>query len=464
MSTRGKAKVRSTTRVKKEKFYPLEPKEEKYYPLDKNFTNFNNVQYYGDSISKYDKRFTNLSDENIIVNLNQYNPSNNTDNIPMSYNETRLSALLPYRADSYALCVSNVYIPTTSIYLFEWQDNITYNTGVTRPKYKITAVVNNIDGIADGVYEQTLSFFPYVQSDTNPGAVKRVFEINQCIQSLNDAFVAMWFNMGVDSFTKYNTICYPPSFQLDIDTSLIYLVVDQRMNPPLIAKGPNIGNTNPSFTNPNAFSYPIGDNASWINIGLNYWISQWFQSSFPCTIISKNPSDDVACYLNVYNDYNPTRFTTYPYGVLNGTIPSAYNPPISDGGNQIIFYKIYQFNSTTELFSDVQKVIVTSNLQIRPTNTRVTAIGSIANIVPNSMQYINTLIDFGHTVSSFNNSESASPIDYRPPWHMWLDVLSQDQITQLSYNVFVQRNNGVLTPLELLPGEMCSVKLMFRLK
>jgi len=203
---------------------------------------------------------------------------------------------------------------------------------------------------------------------------------------------------------------------------------------------------------------------SWVRIGLNYWVSQWFQSSFPCTIVSQDPSALIACWLNIYNDYSPNRFTIYPYGVANGTIPSAYNPAISNGGNQLIFYQIFQFNSTTELFSDVQKVVVVSNLQERPSNSRITGFESINNITPNSMQNINILLDFGYTVSSFNNKESTSPIEYTTPWHMWQDILTQDQLVNLSYQVYVQRTSGILTLLELLPGEMSSVKLMFRLK
>jgi hypothetical protein len=445
-------------RDKKEKFYPLENHPEKYFPIDKNFTNFNNVQYYGDSIGKYDKRLTNLSDENIIINLSQFNPTSNTFNIPMAYIETRDAPILPYKADSYALCVASCYIPSTSIYLFEWIDTVTPQSGINYDKYTITIEVNNVAGMADGVTTRALEFVPYVRSDATNG-IKRVFEINQCVVSLNNAFKDMW-NIDLNILpADYNTVCYPPTFQLDVESSLIYILLDERVNP---ASYPAPGTPNPSFNNSDVNTYDLA--SSWIKISFNYWVHQWFQSSFPCSIVSTNPIDLIACTLNIFNDFSNERFINYPYGVANGNIPSAYDPEISDGVNQLIFYQLYQFNSTTELFSTVQKVIITSSIQVRPNYTRITAEGSANNITPSSMQYIGTLLDFSHTVSSFNNGESASPIEYTPVLHVWQDLLTQDQINQLSYAIHVQRTDGTLTSLQLLPGEMCNIKLMFRLK
>lgn len=448
--------VRKPRTKKETKYYPLEPHTEKFYPIDQNFTNYNNVSYYGDQISKYEKRYTNLSDENIILNLNQFNPINNLVPIDMGYSDTREQPILPYKADAYALCVSSVYIPSTSIYLFEWVDKVVANNGVEYDKYGIQIEINNIPGLPDGVYSWPLKFVPYIQTDST-GPVKRVFEINQCIVSLNNAFKELWDSLGVSTLTDYNTVCYPPSFQLDTESSLIYVIADQRINPPSLPGGlvPN-----PAFIKSSITDYVVGAGESWLVIGFNYWVHQWFQSSFPCTIVSTDPSNPVACYLNIYNDFSKSRFITYPYGDANAPYPSAYDPDITFR----IFYQLYQFNSTTELFSTIQKILVQSSLQVRPSYTTITAQGSYANINPDSMQFINTLIDFYHTASSFNNNEVSGPIEYIPPWHMWLDILTQDQIKNISFQVFVQRTDGVLNKLQLMPGEMCNIKLLFRLK
>lgn len=407
------------------KYYPLEGTREKFYPIDQNFTNFNNVAYVGNSISKYEQRATVLSNEDIFINLTQFNPIESNVIIPAAYNDARPTAILPYKASAYKLCVHAVYLPENSIYLFEWADTVTPVTGPTYDKYTVT--VRYYDGVNPATsITVPLQFVPYYKEDEVFGRVKRVFEISQVIESLNQAYATAFSTLGV-------VACNPPVFVMDKNTSLIGIYADQRMNPP--------GQSN--YLNPDPTTWVDNPGFVTITLGYNFWVSQWFTSSFPSLIIGSNIDGDQNTLLKIYNNSDPTLFTTI-------------------GG--VTYYNIWQSNSTTDLFSTVEKVLITSSLQTRPQYTSITAVSSITNIIPNSMNSINILLDFPLTLSSANNSEVSAPITYMPTRNDWQDLVVEDSLNLLNYRIFVQRTSGVLTQVFLNPGQCCSVKLLFRLK
>lgn len=412
---------------KRDKFYPLDPRKDREYPLDKNFTNFNNVQYVGDSISKYDTRYTNLSEEDIFIILNKYNPIENTMNIPMQYDDSRQTSILPYKADRYKLCVISAYIPETSIYLFEWVNQVVPAVGSTYNKYTIT--VEYWNGTTLTSTTVPLDFIPYVLSDVGSG-LQRVFEINQCIVSLNDAYLQAFANLGITSGT-----CYAPKFYFNKNNSIITVVADTRMNP--------LGGVNQFINNP--LDWIQDGTTTFVRMGWNYWVGQWFDSTFPSVVIGNNIDGNESIVLSVFDTSDPAQIIQYQ-------------------GIGQTYYEINQANSSTDLFSTVEKVVVTSNIQVRPQYTSITSIGSINNIQPNSMQYLNILADFPTTISSFNNGESSAPLIFTPLHHAWTDIVTQDNLNLLSYKIFVQRTSGVLTPLALFPGQLCSLKILFRLK
>jgi hypothetical protein len=412
----------------KKKYYPLDNQPTKYYPTDKNFTNFNNVSYVGDSLSKYETHFTDLSEENILIQLNQYNPVNNNTQIQAAYESTRTSPILPYRPDKYSVCVHSVMLPETSIFLFEWIDTITNINGFRYDKYTVSA--RYWDGNAVSSITLPLQFFPYIFSDIN-GPVKRVYEINQCIISLNNAFQNVFNTLGI-TFS-------PPRFVFDKNTSLISIYCDSRYNLP--------GGAN-EF-NPNPLSWTDEPGVPNVKIGWNFWVNQWFGSTFPSIIISEIPDDNQAVILSVYNNYNPNLFIQYG------------NPPAGQ-----TYYEIVQANSSTDLFSTVEKILVTTSISIRPQYSSITGFISATQISQGiqSNQTISILLDFPLSLSSYNNSEISAPISYTPQTYLWQDIITEQPLSLVDYRIFVQRSNGVITPVFLNPGQMCSVKLLFVLR
>jgi hypothetical protein len=409
------------------KFYPLDPNPQFNYPLDRQFSGFNNVSYVGDNLSKYDTRYTNISSENIYMNLNQPNPITNTQSIPMSYSDTRPISILPYKASSYAVCVISAYIPETSIHLFEWQDLITPTNGTPYDKYTISAEYWDGTGPLQSA-DAKLDFTPYYQTDL--GGIQRVFDINQCLTSLNNGFSDLFDTMNIDS-----TICDPPKFYLNKENSIITIVCDTRMNP--------LGGANEYVQDPT--EWEESNATSFIRIGWNYWVQQWFGTTFSGVVTNSSVNSSSSFILSIYNTSDPEQIITYP--------PATQT-----------YYEMNQNTSSTDLFSTVEKVVIVSNIQTRPQYTSISAVGSLNNITPNSMQSLNILADFPITISSFNNGESSAPLVLAPLHHMWTDILTQDNLNIINYDIFVQRTDLTLNRLSLMPGQMCAVKLAFRLK
>jgi hypothetical protein len=401
----------------------------KYYPLDQEFTNYNNVQYYGNSISKYDRHITSMSDENVFIQLNLFNPVVSQRPIVCSYEDNRQQPIIPYKPNKYGLCVNSVYLPSESIYLFEWVDTITPIGGLAYNKYTIN--VRYWDGNVLRNRQEVVNFTPYFDVDIN-GPVKRVYEINQCLQSLNDAYAR--------AFAHFPIPYEPPRFVMDKETSLIYIICDIRYN-----DYTNAGNANAYNSIPATWT----DQAGIVNIQLswNYWVHQWFAQTFNGSIVRQQ-----------INEFE--FFRTGPF--FTGDATQVFTL----GGQS--YYKMYQANSTTELFSTVEKIVIVSDLPIRNSYTSVTGFGSATALsnptIQNSNQFLSILIDFPLTLSSYNNTEIEAPIVYTPKLHYWIDIESETPISRVNYRIYVQRTDGTLSDVLLYPGQCATVKLLFRLK
>ena len=402
----------------------------KYFPFDQTYRriqdsprlSYSGVAYQGDEVSIYDNPLhTSIySQEDIKITLNQYNPEGSQTYVDARYTETRSMALLPYRPDQYKCCLYSAFIPATAIYLFEWVDQVV-PTNTNNPPYdKYTVTVEYCDGINPvAISTEKLQFVPYYTTDSNAGSIKRVFSVDQVLQSLNDAIDNAYTDVGAPSNPAY--------FYLNSDGIISFLFdpADQ-------------GGVNEFVTNP--LNYVTTD--SFVRISVNFWVAKFFGSSFPSIVLRNEISDQPYMYFKTYKRTEPNYVT------------------VVDGVN---YWNIRQQNSTIDLFSDIEKIVVLSNLRTRPSFTNILGIGSSASN-PSSMSSINSLGEFNYSLSSINNADISKPIIYYTTLHQWLDIQGSEPLEQLSYQIFTLRQNGFLTPIVLEAGSSCSIKLLFSLK
>lgn len=404
----------------------------KYYPFDQTYRSiqegprmqYTGVNYVGDEVSIYDNPLhTSIySQEDIKITLNEYNRVGSQRFKEAKYTETRQMALLPYRPEQYKCCLYSAFIPATAIYLFEWNDTVVPDNPAVPPYDKYTVTVEYCDGATVTSVTEPLIFVPYYSTDSNPNSIKRVFNVDQVIQSINNALSAAYTSLSGAGVTAE-----PATLYMDSD-GLINILFDYSQQ----------GVNNINIQNPLSFD----TNEEFIRISFNFWVAKFFGSSFPSVVLQNEISNLPYMYIKLYNRIQPN-----------------YTVSI----NSVNYWNVKQQNSTIDLFSDIEKIVVLSNLRTRPSYTNILGVGSSAS-VPSSMSSINSLGEFNYSLSSVNNADISKPIIYYTKLHQWLDILGTEPLEQLSYQLFCLRQNGILTPIEIEPASSCSIKLLFSLK
>lgn len=432
------------------KFYPFDPKGPNSLITNSPTIRYANTSYSGDDISIYAPPLhTSLfTEESININLIKYNPQNAQNDIEAAYNEVRTSPVLPYRSDKYKVCMHSVFLPEDSIALFNWQDIIVPSDGSPEyAKYSITVEYRPINSLV--IYNVTipLEYVPYYQTDII--GIKRVFSIDQCLQSLNKAYKDAFADLIIQSAGPNVLTAKPPYFYMENNTSLISFLFDPSQQ--------GIGIQ--SETNPLLYTEPTYSNQSFVRLSMNFNVHCWFADTFGSVIppsingqLVPKQNEPIYSYLRTFYRQEPGYIVSIPVLI----------PPITN----VSFWKITQMNSTTDLFSDVVRILVVSNtINTRPLYTQFSSIEQIDTTnITSSMSSINILGDFAYTQSTYNNSEVSAPISYSSNPHNWLDIMTEEPLRLLSYRILVLRSNGVLSPVLLKPGKCCFLKLIFSLK
>ncbi len=412
------------------KYYPFDPKQQE--SMLGPTLRYNSTSYEGDSISIYSRpAHTSLySEEDIYVSMNKFNPTNALFPIECSYFEQRQSPILPYKSLQYKLCMASVHIPENSIQLFNWDDKIRLEDGTEIDKYVITVEYNNGSSPTQESIIP-LEFVSFYKSD-EVSNIKRVYSIDQCLQSLNSAFARAYTILAIPGSSP-PLLAKPPKFYLDTHTGLINFLFDYG----------NQGLTVINESDPTEYQNYPGE--SWVRISFNYNVYMWFSDSFPNIIpsglVSPIPlsSDPKYSYLKTYQriepDYNINLFGTN-------------------------YWNISQTHNTTALFSNVSRILITSNIDTRPIYTSYIEPNQ-NNSNPSSMNSINILGDFH--IENFSSSNVVQ-FDGHSTGHQWKDILTEQPLRTLSFNILALRNDGSITQVLLSPGKMASVKLIFSLK
>lgn len=413
------------------KFYPFDPRNNQNYNVGPALR-YANTSYEGDSVSIYNSplKTSIYSEEDIHLTLNKYNPFNSQIPILAQYTETRQSPILPYKSNSYKVCVAGCILPETSIYLFEWEDTVTLPDNTQYAKYTVTVEYSDGSGLPPAVQTESLEFFPYYTQDTQANGRRRVYSIDQVLQSINQAFsvaiIALKASAGLNADYK------SPYFYMERNSSLISFLFDFSQQ----------GATNLTIENPlNYLNTEI-----YIRISFNFNVHQWFADTFPSII------PDIGEISNL------------PYAYLKTFLRREPNYQVTVDATP--YWRITQMNSSTDLFSTVEKIIIVSNINTRPTYSSILGLSSLNNVNanPSSMSSINVLAQFPYTLSSFNNEEISKPLILQPPFHTWLDIITEQPIRELSYQILVLRTTGIVSEVTLMPGQVCSLNLIFSLK
>lgn len=404
----------------------------RYYPFDRTYKsiqegprmNYAGVNYAGDEVSIYDNPLhTSIySQEDIKITLNKYNPEGSQSYTDARYTETRSMALLPYRPEQYKCCLYSAFIPATAIYLFEWVDQVVPLDTNIAPYDKYTVTVEYCDGSTVTSQSETLQFVPYFSTDSNPNSIKRIFSVDQVLQSLNTAIKSAYIALAGAGVTARAAQFYMGS------DGLIGFLFDPSQQ----------GANNLNIQDPLNYD----NTEEFIRISINFWVAKFFGSSFPSVVLPNEISSLPYLYFKTYERLEPD-----------------YNVTI----NSIDYWNIKQQNSTIDLFSDIEKIVVLSNIRTRPSYTNILGVGS-SSTAPSSMSSINSLGEFNYSLSSVNNADLSKPIIYTTNLHQWLDIQGTEPLEQLSYQLFTLRQNGFLTPIILEAGSSCSIKLLFSLK
>jgi hypothetical protein len=412
--------------------------------------------------SQWNTRTTNLSNEDIYVNLQVNNPPEAIQPVPANYSEYRTQPLLEDGAN-YKMAITNLYAPGTSIPLFNFVNEI--STGV--PKYTVTlTMTQDVGGAAPPpglVSTVPIVFIPYKVNDYDQTKVF-VYTFNQLVLMVNDGFERAYNQLvtlygepaWAAAVTAGQLPGQPPKIVFNPETQLFSIVVPFLYNA-------DMNNSEP--LEPTA-------GIPFIAISMNWNTFNWFQN-LPAVAFSylygpnppQNPQYDNVV-LRIYNtgrpnSLNPFQFYSPTYTHATPTSPPPAPPTAKNAGSFWAFpqyqgdvawaYQIEQQDQSLDNISTVRSIVVRSQMPVR-----AEFINSTNNST--SVSLVNVLADFSVSLTQ------GSPILYTPePVFRYIDILS-NFVNQLNYQIYWADQNGDEYPVMVNPGETVEMKLVFTRK
>lgn len=144
-------------------------------------------------------------------------------------------------------------------------------------------------------------------------------------------------------------------------------------------------------------------------------------------------------------------------------MPGLANQKIVSGKT---YYYLEQEINTSAFWYDTYKIVIIS----RSMHARLEGY-TLTNTIEPQLEAIEGLTTGGATklsVITDINYEFTTPnierITYSPDQYRWIDLLSQDPLTKLDFQIFLQTKKGTLRPVYLSPGDSMNIKLLFRKK
>lgn len=194
----------------------------------------------------------------------------------------------------------------------------------------------------------------------------------------------------------------------------------------------------------------FSDNANWLGgqsatwqMWMNWNIFFFFQSLQVYTNGSFNPPNGKAYLILVKDNYNGN----YSSGPVTGT---ALN------------YNMAQETSLLELYITTTSIILaTTSIPVNPENISYNGTASTASgLSLSNSKTFNIIADFIPGQSAFY-PENFTPYVYRPPFYRLIDLLGNQSLNKLDFQLYYTDDVGNVYPLMLNPHQRITLKIVF---
>jgi len=388
-------------------------------------------------------RTTDLSNLDQYTNMSLYNPINSTTGLECSYSEQRVQNVVEGNLKNYKAAVLSVAIPTRSIPLLLWEqympNGIDFRYTVTLAFYHgLTPIPANLPAypaLNDPIIMTVpCQYVPFTIGEGQNGIPAYVFLYNQILISINNAYESAYQQIvtnltlvrgGNPTYTWLPTYPqYAPKMVFDTSLEKFFIKADYRMN-----------------TNSNDPEALVPNIKPFMQMSYNDGIDSFFYNF---------PGQSYVYGFNVGPEGRDTVIRIYDTGAQDCLIKA--NPL----DNSTWFYQIYQQSSSKSLMSQVNKILVVSNMPFRYENfNAINTIGTTAQL--------NIIADFDVSITGFGPDDTT--LLWTPqPNYKWMDILDANNFNYLDYTIYFATNDGRLTKLALFPGDSCSVKLVIERK
>jgi hypothetical protein len=366
----------------------------------------------------------NLSNTDVYLNMTIHN-FNTNDRIVAAYTEDRKKALLKNASD-YKMSVVRFDAPSQEIPMFFWRDNY----------YSITIRV--VDS-ANTVYEvqEYLKFVPR-EIPAETGDNRAVYTVDQMIESIRQAINDICDQLPATCPIRLNQN-FRPNLSFNPSTSLFDWIIKQ----------------------------DVSGGAPWANLTFENTIDPTTQATSLATVSNATAQLFVNRKLDFLfenipkKEFQPssTTFQTNNKETLYNVIPGGYNIQDIAGTD---YYILRQTFSTINLWYELYKIVIISNMEIRKEFIGVSTGDTNSNqIEPSSLLARGILTDFDVEY----NRATASRITYQPTAeYRFIDILKDGDLTFLDFQVFYQTVDGLLRPVLLEPNQSANIKILFRQK
>ena len=196
--------------------------------------------------------------------------------------------------------------------------------------------------------------------------------------------------------------------------------------------------------------FSFSDNANWLGgqsatwqLWMNWNIFYFFQSLQVYANGEFNPPDGKSYLVLVKDNYNGN----YSAGPISAT---ALN------------YNMTQESSLLQLYVTIKSIILaTTSIPVNPENISYNGNASTASGVSiSNSQTFNIIADFIPGQSAFY-SDNFTPYVYRPPFYRLIDLVSNQPLNKLDFQIYYTDDVGQIYPLMLNPKQSVTIKLIF---
>lgn len=305
----------------------------------------------------------------------------------------------------YYVAPARIEVPTYTIPLFDFVTNA----------YSVCLTYNSVD------YFQ---YVPFIDYGTFPNPSQGVFGYQVFIDMVNSALATAWTALITANMSAPGASGDPPRLLLDPTTDIISLIAQQ-----------------------NAFT---PDNAMGTTIYMNQALFRLF-NSLPNGFNGYNAPNGKVFSITVKNDYN----NFYPIGPT-GSNGSTGAYPLANS------WQISQEASTLGSWSEFQALaITTANIPIQVEYLPQASVQT-GSTTSGQINYRPILTDFHPEITGA--PVNFTPLQYTPQVWRWVDLLGGVPLNKIDIQLFWVDYADVFHPIYLAPGDVATVKLLFRRK